>query len=146
MSENCLVCRQIDGRVGVPGGPLLEDELLFAFHVPPREEPTVYLGHLQVCPRRHVAGLGDLDENEAAGVGVAAALLARALRRAGAEHVYAAVIGHHADHFHLHLLARWPGTPREYWWTRVDDWPDARRGDFDEAAGFAGLLRASLHS
>lgn len=26
------------------------------------------------------------------------------------------------------LLPRYVGTPREYWWDRVDEWPDAPRG------------------
>ncbi len=32
------------------------------------------------------------------------------------------MIGHGIDHLHLHLIARWPGTPREFWWVRVDEW------------------------
>jgi diadenosine tetraphosphate (Ap4A) HIT family hydrolase len=45
----------------------------------------------------------------------------RALRDvAGAEHFYAAVIGDGVAHLQVHLLPRYPGTPREYWWDRVD--------------------------
>jgi diadenosine tetraphosphate (Ap4A) HIT family hydrolase len=102
------------------------------------EEP-VYLGYLFVEARRHVAELGDLTPEEASAVGVAAARWSRALTEVtGAGHVYAAVIGHHVAHFHLHLIPRYPGTPREYWWTRVDEWPDAPRGD-------ATAVRALIH-
>jgi histidine triad (HIT) family protein len=63
---------------------------------------------------------------------------------AGAEHVYAAVIGDAVPHLHVHLLPRFPGTPREYWWTRVDDWPDARRGTIAEIAALVTELRGYL--
>ncbi len=31
--------------------------------------------------------------------------------------------------FHVHLVPRYPGTPREYWGMQVDEWPDAPKGD-----------------
>jgi diadenosine tetraphosphate (Ap4A) HIT family hydrolase len=58
------------------------------------------------------------------------------------EHVYAAVIGHGIPHVHLHLIPRHPGTPREFWWTRVDEWPGAPRGNSDAAAALVARLRA----
>ena len=63
---------------------------------------------------------------------------------AGAEHVYAAVIGDGVAHLHVHLLPRYPGTPREYWWDRVDDWPDARRGLAPEITALVRDLSAYL--
>jgi diadenosine tetraphosphate (Ap4A) HIT family hydrolase len=60
----------------------------------------------------------------------------------GAEHVYAAVIGHGVDHFHRHVIPRYPGTPGEYRWTRVDEQPDAPRGDARGAAALVERLRA----
>jgi histidine triad (HIT) family protein len=43
----------------------------------------------------------------------------RALREAaGAEHVYAQVIGDRVPHLHVHLLPRYPGTPEDYWWDK----------------------------
>jgi histidine triad (HIT) family protein len=69
----------------------------------------------------------------------------RALREAaGADHVYAAVIGDAVPHLHVHLLPRFPGTPREYWWQRVDEWREARRGTEQEVGGFVGELRGYL--
>lgn len=102
----------------------------------------VYLGYLFVEARRHVSELGDLTADEAAAVGRAAVRWSRALQDvAGAEHVYAAVIGHNVAHFHLHLILRYPGTPREFWWTRVDEWPDAPRGGEAEVAALVERLR-----
>ena len=69
----------------------------------------------------------------------------RALREAaGAEHVYAAVIGDQTPHLHVHLLPRYPETPREYWWDRVDEWPDARRGAQPEITELVASLRDYL--
>src|SRR5690242_8597611 len=115
---DCAICERIARGAGL----LLADEHVVVEHLEPQgDDETAYLGYLFVETRRHVAGLGDLTPEEAAAVGRAATRAARALReRAGAEHVYAAVIGHHMDHFHLHVIARYPGTPREYWWVRVD--------------------------
>jgi diadenosine tetraphosphate (Ap4A) HIT family hydrolase len=80
-----------------------------------RAGSAAYLGHLFVEPRRHAPGLADLTDVEARRVGWWTTRASRALREvAGAEHVYAAVIGDAVPHLHVHLLPRFPGTPREY--------------------------------
>ena len=117
-------------------------------HVSPDAPGTdgapVYLGHLVVEPRRHLPGLADLTDAEAAAVGMWAARGSRALLANGAEHVYSMVVGHRVDHLHQHLVPRYPGTPREYWWQRVDEWPGAPRGGLDEVAAAVRNLRAHL--
>jgi histidine triad (HIT) family protein len=121
-----------------------EDELVVASHVfdlEGRGEPT-YLGHLVIEPRRHVAGLGDLTPAEAVIVGTLLMRLARALVESeGAEHVYSAVIGHHVPHLHVHVFPRYPGTPSEFWFMRVDDAPDAPKGGPAEIAAVTGRVR-----
>jgi hypothetical protein len=62
----------------------------------------------------------------------------------GAEHIYLFVLGHKADHLHIWLVARYPGTPREYWPLRLDEWPEAPRGDAGAVAAFCERLRAEL--
>jgi histidine triad (HIT) family protein len=133
----------------VPGRELIADGHAIVSHLPlitPAGAATrVYLGYLFVEARRHVPELGDLLPDEASAFGQLAATASAALQRAtDADHVYAAVIGHGVDHLHLHLIPRYPGTPREYWWTRVDEWPDAPRGDAAEVAVFANRFRAAL--
>jgi histidine triad (HIT) family protein len=125
--SDCFICaKHADMPASVVVAP---DAHVVVSHLPPGAQESVYLGYLFVEARRHVAELGDLSAQEGAAVGVAAARWSRALQEvAGAEHVYAAVIGHGIAHFHLHLIPRYPGTPREFWWTRVDEWPDAPRG------------------
>ncbi|MEV6108757.1 HIT family protein [Streptomyces sp. NPDC051940] len=142
----CYVCDKHRGlRHAMPGGPLWADELTVVTHIDPRDTAVddVYLGHLLVEPRRHAPGLADLTADEARHVGQWASHAARALREeAGAEHVYAAVIGDGVPHLHLHLMPRYPGTPREYWWDRVNEWPDGPHGGVAEAAELVARLRS----
>jgi diadenosine tetraphosphate (Ap4A) HIT family hydrolase len=147
--EDCFICRKHTAMSIVPGGVIAADEHAIVSHLPltlpDRCAAQVYLGYLFVEVRRHVAELGSLSSEEAASVGRLAAAASGALMRSeGAEHVYAAVIGHGVDHFHLHLIPRYPGTPREWWWTRLDEWPDAPRGDAAAVIALADRLRAAL--
>jgi histidine triad (HIT) family protein len=145
-SSDCFVCRKHRGEIGVPGGAIYEDALVYAGHVQIREEKAVaYLGHLMVEPKRHAPGLADLTDTEAQALGLLVAHLSRALKAsAGAEHVYAFVLGDHVAHLHIHLIPRYPGAPREYWGVRVDEWPDAPRGGADEIAKLCIRLRTLL--
>jgi histidine triad (HIT) family protein len=144
---DCFVCAKHRGDLDVPGGFVWEDELVVATHrilIEPNGDTVedVYLGHVLVEPRRHAPELGDLADAEAAALGVASARLSRALLSVlSAEHVYAAIVGDRVPHLHLHLLPRYSGTPREYWWDRVDEWPDAPRGDASAVDRLVGRLR-----
>ncbi len=146
MEGDCLVCREISGEIEVPGGAIVEDELVFGFHVLDVEgtDNPVYLGHTMVSPKRHAPGLADVTDEEAAAVGVAVTRVSRALVAEGADHVFSAVIGTGVPHLHVHLLARYPDTPRELAWTQVDEWDGARKGGFDELAVLAGRLRGHI--
>ena len=150
-AADCFVCRKHRERGAlIPGGPVAEDDLVLVSHIVTpevlgREGTTAYLGHLFVEPRRHAPGLADLTDAEARSVGLWTAHASRALRDvAGAEHVYAAVIGDAVPHLHVHLMPRFPGTPREYWWTRMDEWPQARRGDIAKIEALVAQLRVYL--
>jgi diadenosine tetraphosphate (Ap4A) HIT family hydrolase len=146
-AADCFVCRKhAEAGPLLPGGPVAEDDLVIVSHVtdaaPGAHGEPVYLGHLVVEPWRHAPGLANLTDAEARSAGLWCARASRALRDvAGAEHVYSAVIGDGVPHLHIHLLPRYPGTPREYWWDRVDEWPDARRGGQAEIAALVRSLR-----
>lgn len=136
----CYICDK--HRTG--DGVITGDELMVLGHVlpdAPGSDGRVYLGHLIVEPRRHVQGLADLTPDEAAALGQWAAKGARALQ---AEHVYSSVVGHQVDHLHLHLIPRYAGTPREYWWPRLDEWPDAPVGGQPEVTRLVDDIRARL--
>ncbi len=143
--EDCLVCGEVDGRVPVPGGALLETPRVVAFHAPVLDGGSlVYAGHLFVCPKRHAASFADLTDAEARDVGWAIARASAALRAAGAARVYVATIGHGVDHLHVHLAPRWPETPDGVRWHEVDEWPGARRVDHDGARALAASLKGAL--
>jgi histidine triad (HIT) family protein len=130
----------------MPGGAVYEDDLVYAGHAAiPGGQATAYLGALLVEPRRHIPGLADLTDREAQRVGLLVARLSRALRVSeGAEHVYLFVLGHQVPHLHIWVVPRYPGTPQEYWGTRVDEWPGAPRGGPQEIANLCERLRVHL--
>ena len=145
-SSDCLICRKQCGDFYVPGGAIYSDELVYSSHAHLTEgQNSIYLGWLTVETRRHLPGLADLTDEEGRRVGLLIARLSRALKAiTSAEHVYAFVLGHGVPHLHVHLIPRYPGTPREYWGVRIDEWPDAPRGDAWQVRALCDQLRASL--
>jgi len=143
---DCFICRKHRGEVSVPGGAIYEDDLIYAGHAQISEgQTTCYLGHLIVEPKRHAPGLADLTDIEAQTLGLMIAYLSRALKASeSAEHVYAFVLGDLVSHLHIHIVPRYPGTPREYWGVRVDEWPDAPRGGEQEMIALCTRLREIL--
>lgn len=145
-SRDCFVCRKHRGQETVPGGVIYEDDLVFLSHAQLwGEESEHYLGHLFVEPKRHVAKLGDLSEAEAQRIGLYTSRLARALMQTeGVENVYSFVIGDGVPHVHVHVIGRYPGTPRQYWGPRVDEWPEAPKGGEPEIEAVAARIRTFL--
>ncbi|HJW84721.1 MAG TPA: HIT domain-containing protein, partial [Anaerolineae bacterium] len=118
----------------------------FAGHIfIPDGQASAYLGSLVVEPKRHVPGLADLTDGEAQAIGLLVARLSRGLKSSeGAEHVYLFVLGHQVAHLHVFVVPRYPGTPREYWGMRVDEWPGAPRGGLADIIALCERLRANL--
>ena len=144
----CVICRKHRGEVLVPSGAIYEDDLLYAGHAQIPEGQTVaYLGYLMVEPKRHASGLADLTDVEAQALGLLVARVSRALKASeGAEHVYAFVLGDRVPHLHIHIVARYPGAPREYWGVHVDEWPGAPHGGPQEIAELCARLRSYLQN
>ncbi|NIS79925.1 MAG: HIT domain-containing protein [Anaerolineales bacterium] len=143
---DCFVCLKHRGEILVPGGAVYEDQLIYVGHASISDDETeIYLGFLMVEPKRHVPGMAELDDVEAGAIGRMITRLSRALKeREGAEHVYLFRLGHHVDHLHLWVVPRYPGTPREYWGLRVDEWPQAPRGDADAVEALCERIRRFL--
>ena len=141
--EDCLVCRKHHGFLPMIGGPIFENDLVFISHAQLwGEEKDHYLGHLFVETKRHVAGVGDLAQVEAEAIGWYTSLSARALvATLDVEHVYTFVFGDHVPHLHVHIIGRYPGAPREYWGSKVDEWPEAPRGAETEIKQLSENLR-----
>jgi histidine triad (HIT) family protein len=144
---DCLICREHDGTVEIPGGFLIENDVVIAFHCPPvPQAESPYLGHVFVTPRRHTPTFAELNSEEAAQVGVSIAVLSAALKREGATNVYLATIGHSFPHLHVHLLPRWSETPPEVPWHKVDEWEGARRGGSGAVEKMTMRLRSHLRT
>lgn len=143
----CYVCRKQRGLEPIPGGALYEDDLVYASHAQIRlGHDTAYLGYLMAETRRHVPGLAELTDEEAQALGLLVAKLSRALKAVlNAEHVYAFVLGDRVPHLHVHVVPRYPGAPPEYWGVKVDEWPDAPRGDEAAIASLVERLRDWLN-
>ena len=141
---DCFICQKHRGEIALPGGAIYEDHLVYAGHVR-ADQGVVYLGHLMIDLKRHAPGLAELTNEEAQALGVLVARLSRALKASeDAEHVYLFVFGDQVPHLHLHLIPRYPGTPKEYWGVRIDEWPDAPHGDATDVAALCERLRVYL--
>ena len=107
--EPCLACDLVRGVRALPGGLLLR-EGGFALHV--LADPSPIAGWLVLTSERHARAWYDLRPAEGASLGTLAARVMAAQRAVlGAEHVYAFAIGDVLEHFHLHLVPRYAGTP-----------------------------------
>ena len=144
MTDDCFVCRKHRGEVPIPGGVLYEDDLVSATF----PDGATYPAHVMLDTRSHVAELADLTVAEAEAVGRGVSRLALALRGVcRVEHVYSFVIGDGGvPHLHVHVIGRFPGTPREFWGHAVTRWPDAPRATGGERETLAARLRAFLAS
>jgi histidine triad (HIT) family protein len=139
----CMVCQKYSGEVLPPGGILFENALIGITHAQLLgEEKDHYLGHLFVETKRHIPELGQLTPGESREVGFQVSRAARALTALlKVEHVYAFAIIDGVPHVHIHVICRYPGAPCEYWGPRVDEWPDAPKGDEIAIAALAGRIR-----
>ena len=142
--ERCLFCDIQQGLIASVGGVLYEDDLVYAHHYHFGEEPT-YLGHLLIETKRHTPDFAELTPTEAQAIGLLIARLSNALKACtGAEKVYAVFYGEVTPHLHVHLTARYPGTPAEYLRWNIEDWPGAPRGNADQIAALCQRLRSTL--
>jgi diadenosine tetraphosphate (Ap4A) HIT family hydrolase len=142
VTEECAICRKHSGIGAGAEEPLYADPHVLAFHAP-AGIVRGYLGYVFVETRRHVRGLADRSDEEGCAEARLVGRLARALEAEGAEHVYTFCFDH-LPHHHVHVVARYPGTPREFWGPQVDEWDGAPRGDPEEVAAFSARLRAAL--
>ena len=142
--DTCIFCDIQRGKAPIVGGPIYEDDLVFAHHFDSGEE-SAYLGHLLLETKRHTPDFADLTPAEAQAVGLLVTRLSRALKTAtGAEKVYAVFYGEVTPHLHIHLTARYPGTPANYLRWNVEDWPDAPRGNADAVVALCHKLSVAL--
>lgn len=82
-----------------------------------------------------------MNPDEAAAFGDLVRLGSAAIKSVlGAEHVYLFRINDKVKHLHAHLIPRYAGTPREYWGTKILEWPGRPTADFDEIKAISRKL------
>ena len=143
--NDCFICGKHAEGDAAEGGVIYKDDLVYAGHLHTMGAPSAYRGWLVVETKRHVAGLGDLTDEEARAVGSLVNHVARVQRQvADAEHVYSFVHGDAVPHLHVHLAPRYAGTPQAYRGHRLRDWPDAPRVDEAQMRLLVATLRDAL--
>lgn len=139
---DCFICDKHAGNIETSGAVIYEDEHVYVGHIDRGGRPN-YLGHIMIDLKRHAPTLADLTIEEAKAFGVTMARVSKALKESeNAEHIYSFVSGNAVPHLHMHLVARYPGTPQEYWGpSEVYDWEGAPMGDNDEVVRLCDRLR-----
>ena len=109
MSDACVFCRIAAGEI--PSDTVFQDDDVVAFRDLTPRAPT----HILVIPRRHIASVAALTEDDAAIAGRLLVTAARIARDEGiAEAGYRLVAntgrwgGQTVDHLHLHLMGGRP--------------------------------------
>jgi diadenosine tetraphosphate (Ap4A) HIT family hydrolase len=108
-AQRCIGCDVRDGHVRPPGGIVHRDR---HFVVYGRPESSPVRGYVIVSSVRHVRGLYDLGDAEAAALGPLLVRIQRAQKAAlAADHAYAFVLGDVVHHFHAHVVPRFEDSP-----------------------------------
>ncbi len=106
--SDCLFCRIVAGEI--PARKVYEDERLFAFEDIKPGAPT----HILIVPKRHLAGLAEAADGDAALLGELQLRAAALAQARGLHGGYRTVVnvgpdaGQSVFHLHLHLLGGRP--------------------------------------
>ncbi len=109
---DCLFCKIVNGDI--PARKLYEDDLVVAFHDIAPQAPV----HFLVIPKKHIATLNDMDEDDRALLGHIVYTAQRLAREQGCEAGFRVVMncneqgGQTVYHIHMHVLGQrqlhWP--------------------------------------
>lgn len=125
--QECLICRKHEENRGV----IFRNDLIFISHkITHPEKDDNYLGYYYIETKRHFKGVYDATDEEMKIIGIMVKKLAKALMTLpDMAHVYSFIMGEGVDHLHVHVVGRYKNAPREYWGSKVDEWPEAPRGN-----------------
>ncbi|MCT8137279.1 HIT family protein [Anaerobacillus sp. CMMVII] len=145
--ENCFICKKHAGAIQTSGIRIYEDDYVYVGHID-KSGSLNYLGHIMVDLKRHVPSLGDMTMEEAKAFGIAQARVSKALLAIEkAEHIYSYVLGDAVPHLHLHIVPRYPNTPKKYWGpTAVYDWENAPFGSNSEVEQLCQRVKTYLEN
>lgn len=143
----CFICNKHAGDLPASNLKIYEDEYVYAGHIDRDGQPN-YLGHIMIDLKRHAASLADMTMEEARSFGMMMTKLSKALKDSEqAEHIYAYVMGDAVPHLHMHLVPRYPGTPKEHWGPNaVYDWNAAPMGEENEVYNLCARIKQHLEN
>jgi histidine triad (HIT) family protein len=142
VNDPCLGCAIVSGNVRPVGGVIARVPGL-VLHGVAAASPVP--GWVVISSERHARAWYELDDDVARELGSFARRVMRAQREVlGAEHAYAFAMGDVLRHFHLHLVPRFPDTPRHLWGRSVFDAPPADHRPAEALEAAAQALAAAL--
>jgi len=143
--EDCFICKKHMGLIQTAGETIYEDEYVYVGHIDHNGEDS-YLGHIMIDLKRHAPSLADLTMEEAKAFGMIMARVSKALKESEkAEHIYSLVSGNEVSHLHMHLVPRYPSTPKKFWGPMaVYDWPEAPMGKNERIVQVCRRLKTTL--
>ncbi|MDZ5473100.1 HIT family protein [Bacillus sp. 31A1R] len=145
MNDSCFICNKHKGHLQTDGVVIYENEYVYVGHIDNQGKPS-YLGHLMIDLKRHVPTLAEMTPDEAKSFGVMVSRVSKALKETeSAEHIYAVVAGNAVPHLHMHLVARYPHTPEEYWGPfAVQEAPNAKMGNPNDVTELCKRIKSYL--
>jgi diadenosine tetraphosphate (Ap4A) HIT family hydrolase len=149
---DCFTCRaNLDDHLA-PGGPIYQSD---GWRLEHSCEPIPMIGWLILKPIRHIESLAELDENEAAAMGLLARRVSQAMARVlNCPRTYLGLFaeGEHTRHLHLHIVPRFEDLhvyhrgPAIFERLRLALATGLNLGDAAEAVRVSAALRAELAS
>ncbi|MDV2884854.1 HIT family protein [Alkalihalophilus pseudofirmus] len=145
--NDCFICQKHSNRLQTSGVKIYENDYVYVGHIDRNGDPN-YLGHIMIDLKRHVPTLGDMNMEEAKTFGMITARVSKALIESeNAEHIYSYVMGDAVPHLHMHLVPRYPNTPKEHWGpTAVYEWEDAPIGGNEEVIQLCNRIKTYLEN
>ena len=138
-TQDCIICHKHKNLSDYTGAILAEEDGLVLTHFPVIDGDKATRGHLLIEPRRHITDFSELTSAEAAAIGALAKRGSELIKsKFEAEHVYFYRINDKVAHLHFHLIPRYVGTPREFWGTRIMEYPDAPKVTLSEIRALVG--------
>lgn len=142
--KDCITCKKLRGIVPLMGSAVYESDRLLISHLIPGEGDRHHLGHFLIEPKRHIEGLGELTDIEAAETGRMTTRLSHALKESeGVDLIYPSSW---ATTFPPSYPCD-PPLPRcssGILGGRVNEWPDAPRGGKEAIEALCERVRRKL--
>lgn len=139
VDSECIFCKIVAGEI--PSTKVYEDDKVLSF----MDINPVGRGHLLVIPKNHYPTVFDIPEQDLAAVFGAARRIASAQRKVldmpGLNLIQSngRAASQIIDHFHLHLIPRWPGDSL----SKLMEW-ELKPGNMDEIGELAGKIGSLL--